>query len=81
MKTLAKSKFKAKMLEIMREIEATGEEIVVTDHGRPCIVIGPYVPKRDASKRDVREVFDDMDGRLILHEDPDLPTLNEWNDT
>lgn len=76
MKTLAKSEFKAKMLEIMRSIEATGEEVVVTDHGRPCIVVGPYVPKRD-----VREVFRDMDGRLILHEDPDLPTLDEWNDT
>ncbi|MFO8043007.1 MAG: hypothetical protein R6U25_07390 [Alkalispirochaeta sp.] len=80
MKTLAKSEFKARMLEIMRGIEATGEEIVVTDHGRPCIVVGPYV-----AKRDVREVFGDMSGRLVLHEDPDLPTeaewVDEWNDT
>lgn len=76
MKTLAKSEFKAKMLEIMRGIEATGEEVVITDHGRPCIVVGPY-----AQRRDVREVFSDLTGQLVLHEDPDLPTMDEWNET
>ena len=63
------------MLEIMREIETTGDPVVITDHGRPCIVVEPYAPKRD-----VREVFSDMSGQLVLHEDPDLPTTGEWND-
>ena len=63
------------MLEIMRTIEATGEELVITDHGRPCIVVRPY-----SRKRDVHEVFGDLRGTLILHEDPDLPTLDEWSD-
>jgi antitoxin (DNA-binding transcriptional repressor) of toxin-antitoxin stability system len=76
MQTVAKSEFKARMLESMRGIEATGEEIIVTDHGKPCIVVGPYV-----AKRDVREVFGDLGGRLVLHEDPDLPTMDEWNET
>jgi prevent-host-death family protein len=75
MKTLAKSEFKAKMLEIMRNIEATGDEVVITDHGKPCIVVGPY-----RQKRDVRAVFSDIAGQLVLHEDPDLPTTDEWND-
>lgn len=64
------------MLEIMREIEATGESVVVTDHGRPCVLVEPYAPKRD-----VREVFGDMTGQLVLHQDPDLPTTGEWNDS
>ncbi|MFT4589551.1 MAG: antitoxin (DNA-binding transcriptional repressor) of toxin-antitoxin stability system, partial [Limisphaerales bacterium] len=34
MKTVSKGKLKAKMLEYFREVEATGETLVVTDHGR-----------------------------------------------
>ncbi len=75
MKTIAKSVFKAKMLEIMRTIEATGEEVVVTDHGRPTVVVRPYLELQD-----VRSVFDDLTGRLVLHEDPDEPTVTEWSD-
>lgn len=75
MKRVPKSEFKAKMLEIMRQIEATGEQVIITDHGRPCIEVRPY-----ARKRDVREVFGDLSGRLVLHEDPDQPTLDEWSD-
>ncbi len=29
--------FKAKALEIFREIEASGEPVIVTDHGRPVL--------------------------------------------
>lgn len=75
MQTVAKSEFKARMLEIMRGIEATGEEIIVTDHGKPSIVVGPYV-----AKRDVRAVFGDLGGQLVLHEDPNLPTMSQWNE-
>lgn len=42
---------------------------------RPCIVVRPY-----SRKREVREVFGDLSGTLILHEDPDLPTMDEWSD-
>ncbi len=63
------------MLEIMRTIEAPGEEVVITDRGRPCIVVRPY-----SRKRDVREVFSDLTGKLVLHEDPHPPTLDEWSD-
>ena len=73
MKMLAKSEFKARMLEIMRTIESSGEEVVVTDHGRPCIVVKPY---RQA--HEVQDVFADIKGQLVLHEDPDEPTLMEW---
>ena len=73
MMQISKSAFKARMLEIMRDIERTGEEVVVTDHGKPTIVVRPY-----ESKRGVDEAFRDLHGTLVLHEDPDTPTIGEW---
>ena len=31
--------FKAKALEILRRVEATGEPVLVTDHGQPTIEV------------------------------------------
>ncbi|TVQ26986.1 MAG: type II toxin-antitoxin system Phd/YefM family antitoxin [Spirochaetaceae bacterium] len=75
MKTLSKSAFKARALEIMRTVESTGEEVVVSDHGHPCVVVRPY-----SRSRDVRDVFADITGGMVLHEDPDLPSFSEWVD-
>ena len=41
-KTLSKSKFKPKALQYFREVEKTGKEIVITDHGKPVLKIIPY---------------------------------------
>ncbi|MGY8654344.1 MAG: type II toxin-antitoxin system Phd/YefM family antitoxin [Verrucomicrobiia bacterium] len=45
MKTVSKGKLKAKMLEYFREVEATGETLVVTDHGREVLEVRPLVRK------------------------------------
>lgn len=39
---VSKSEFKAKALEILRQVEATGESVVVTDKGRPAIEVRRY---------------------------------------
>lgn len=39
---VSKTEFKAKALELFRQVEATGEPIVVTDHGKPALEIRPY---------------------------------------
>jgi len=75
MKAISKGKLKAQMLAVMREIEKSGEEIVVTDHGRPVLVISPY-----RQQHSVVDLFAAERGALILHEDPDTPTLGEWDD-
>jgi len=36
---ISKSQFKAKALEMFRQVEATGESIIVTDHGHPTIEV------------------------------------------
>jgi len=38
-----KSQFKPKSLEYFRHIKQTGEELVITDHGRPVLREVPYV--------------------------------------
>jgi antitoxin (DNA-binding transcriptional repressor) of toxin-antitoxin stability system len=36
---VSKSEFKAKALEILRRVEATGVPVLVTDHGKPTIEV------------------------------------------
>lgn len=52
MPSISKSKLKAKMLRIFRDIEETGEEWVVTDPNRPVLRIQPI-----EQKKTVEEVF------------------------
>ena len=73
MLTVSKSRLKANMLSIFREIERTGEEVVVTDRGIPVLKI-----QRLGDKRPLDEVFADVRGKVVFHEDPDEPTTEEW---
>lgn len=41
---LSKSQFKPRVLELLREVERTGEPLIVTDHGQPVIEIRRYTP-------------------------------------
>jgi hypothetical protein len=36
-KRVSKSEFKAKALEFFRQIESSGESMIVTDHGKPAL--------------------------------------------
>jgi antitoxin (DNA-binding transcriptional repressor) of toxin-antitoxin stability system len=74
-KTISKSKLKAQMLAIFREIESTGESLIVTDHNRPVLKISPISPKSDVS-----DLFRDIRGQIVFLEDMNAPTLEEWED-
>lgn len=39
---VSKSEFKSKALEYFRQIEASGESLIVTDHGKPTLEVRPY---------------------------------------
>ena len=73
--TISKSKLKAKMLEIFRRIEAEGDELIVTDHGKPVLRIMP-IRKKD----NVSQLFAEVQGQVLYHEDPDTPTMTEWDE-
>lgn len=73
MPTISKSKLKANMLRVFREIEASGEELIVTDRNRPVLRIQPIV-----SGISVEEAFGEWRGKLVFHEDVNAPTIDEW---
>ncbi len=74
--TVSKSKLKAHVLRLLRELEENGEEIIVTDRDRPVARVIPYQPKLS-----VEEVFADIYGQIEFLEDPDTPTKSDdWED-
>lgn len=75
MLTISKSKLIADMLQIFRQIEQSGEEVIVTDNDRPVLRIQPI-----ARKADVDEVFAPYRDRVVIHESLDTPTTDEWGE-
>ena len=74
--TVSKSKLKTHMLRIFREIEKSGEDLVVTDHGKPVLLVTPLRPKQM-----VDTVFADLQGQVSYPEDINTPTMDEWSET
>ena len=74
--TVAKGVLKAKMFEYFRQVEATGEELIVTDHCKPVLKVTPV----DRKTMTVKEVFGDLQGKVKYYEDINTPTINEWSE-
>jgi prevent-host-death family protein len=75
MDPVSKSVLKARMLEYLRRVEETGEELVVTDNNVPVVRIVPIRHRTSAA-----EAFGDVRG-VIYHEDVLAPTTDEWPET
>lgn len=73
MKTISKSQLKARMLEVFREIERTGEGIIVTDHGRPALRVEAL-----PAQRSIEDVFGDLQNQVVYHEDIMTQETGEW---
>ena len=39
---VSKSQFKLRALEYFRQVEQSGEALIITDHGRPVLKVIPY---------------------------------------
>lgn len=72
-KTVSKSHLKANMLKIFRELEASNEELIMTDNNMPVLIIKSI--KKTAS---VDALFSNLQGQVIYHEAIDTPTVEEW---
>ncbi|HVT61350.1 MAG TPA: type II toxin-antitoxin system prevent-host-death family antitoxin [Thermoanaerobaculia bacterium] len=69
---VSKSRFKARALEYFRQVERTGKELVITDHGKPVLKIAPYAPDPTAALSALR-------GSVIRYDDPTEPVgLEDW---
>lgn len=70
---VSKSEFKAKALEYFREIEATGEPLIVTDHGKPKLEIR----RIDEKDRNPLEV---LKGSVLRYDNPFEPIgVEDWD--
>jgi len=69
---ISKAKFKPRALEYFRRVQETGEEIILTDHGRPSIRITRYRPQQ-------RDPFKALRGSVKRYEDPEAPVDEPWD--
>ena len=75
MPTISKSKLKANMLQVFREIEESGEELIVTHNRRPVLRVHPI-----KHRQSVEKVFEQLRGKVVYHEDINTPTTDEWDE-
>jgi prevent-host-death family protein len=68
---VSKGKLKAKMLEYFREVERTGEPLIVTDHGREVLEIRPVVKKGMTTAEVLAKLRSDLFGGQRLGEIPE----------
>lgn len=67
---VSKSKFKAKALEYFRQIEVTGEPIVITDNGKPTLEIRPLLQQK-------QDPLEKLRGSVLWYERPFDPAAEE----
>ncbi|KAG0161834.1 hypothetical protein DFQ30_005343, partial [Apophysomyces sp. BC1015] len=70
-KQVSKSQFKAKALEFFRRVEASGESVVVTDHGTPALEVRTY-------QSIDRNPLDVLRGSVTRYDDPTAPVDVKW---
>jgi prevent-host-death family protein len=63
---ISKSKFKGRALEYCRQVQKTGKEIVLTEHGRPVLKLVPYIEGTRATMEKLRN-------SVLLYNDPPEP--------
>ncbi len=68
---LSKSAFKAKALEYFRQVEDTGESVIVTDHGKPVVEVRAV----QQSELDPLAI---LKGTVVKYDQPFEP-IEDWN--
>lgn len=69
---ISKSAFKAHALEVMRGVEQTGEEVVITAHGKPALVVKKYTEQKP-------NPLDKLRGSVVKFDSPTMPVgEDEW---
>ena len=71
MKEIKASEFKARCLQLMDEVAATREPVVVTKHGKPVCQVIPYKPRPET-------LFGISKDTVIIRGDVISPIDVEW---
>ena len=69
-KTVSKSHFKPRALQYFREIQESGQELIITDRSKPVIKIVPFT-------KEPQEVLKELRNSVISYEDPLEPVAEE----
>lgn len=69
-KQVSKSRFKTAVLDLLSEVEGTGEPLVVTDRGRPVVRIEPIEPAATVLAR--------LRGCVLRYDHPTEPVGVDW---
>jgi len=73
MKTMLVSDFKAKCIAVLKEVERSGEPVVVTLRGRPMARVGPFVEEAAVKRLGV------LKGSMRIRRDlTRLDTTTDW---
>jgi len=68
--TVSKSRFKARALELFRQVERTGKPIVITDRGVPVLKVMPY-------REDPRAALKALRDTVVKYEAPTEPVAQD----
>ncbi len=69
---VSKSSFNARSLEYFRQVECTGRDLIITDHGKPVLKISPYSQDPDKALKPLR-------GSVLRYDAPAEPVgLEDW---
>ena len=69
---VTKSEFKARALEYFRQVESSGEPLVVTDRGKPVVEVRRY-------RSDQRSPREKLRGSVVRYERPTEPVAEgDW---
>jgi prevent-host-death family protein len=73
MKQMRASDFKARCLQVMNDIQATGEPVIVTKRGKPVVKVIPIKPEKD-------DLFGFMADKFDIVGDIESPVvpLKDW---
>ncbi len=70
--TVSKSRFKARALELFRQVERTGQPIVITDRGTPVLKLVPY-------REDPRQALQGLRDTVVKYQAPTDPVgEDDW---
>ena len=73
MKTVPKAKFKPKAFAYFRMVEETGEDLIITDHGKSVLKISRTVDEND-------KILKELQGSVLEYIDPLTPVaMEDWD--
>lgn len=70
---VTKSQFKARALEYFRQIETSGQSVVITDRGKPTVEIRRF-------RNDHRSALERLKGSVVEFREPTQPVaVEDWD--